>query len=183
MASPWLLHGIDLLQDVSGISKVTDLIKEVSDQIQSRCSCGFTSEYLVGTFQCNPSETQEVHFRGELFSTSANVNVSVLASNISDWLTTEPKVTIDGVVFDVDSTCVVVIDNQDVSLCKAPSSSSATGGVVIGTSVVVVIVVIVLLAGLIIFIVVLVRRVRGPAKYGSGDARYIYTCTFRIKVQ
>ncbi len=164
------------MQDVDSTSKANDVIKEVSDQISSSCRCDFTSEYLIGGFQCSDSETQVVHFRGQLFSTSVNYNATNIASNITKWLSTDPKVTVDSVVFNVDSTCVVIIDSLEASFCAAPGASTGVGGVVIGSSIVVVIIVIVLLAGLIIFVVVLVRRVRhGPAKHGSGDARYCIT--------
>ncbi len=85
---------------------------------------------------------------------------------------TEPKVTVDGVSFEVDSDCVVVIDTLDDNYCPTGHSQSSVGGAVIGSSIAVTIVVIILFAGLVIIIVVLVRRVR-PGKYGTNDARQV----------
>ena len=144
----------------------------MSDGVASSCKCGFSSEYLVGGFQCNPTEDQEVHFRGQLFSTSESINASDIAGNITSWLSTNPKVTVDGAVFDVDPDCRVIInDLNNDDYCRTSRPSSASNAAVIGGSVVASVFIIIFFAALIIIVVLLVMRVQRGPKYGSGDAR------------
>ena len=143
----------------------------MSDEVASSCKCGFSSEYLVGGFQCNPTEDQEVHFRGRLFSTSEIINASDIAGNITSWLSTNPKVTVDGAVFNVDPNCDVVINDLSDDYCRTSRPSSASNAAVIGGSVVASVFIIIFFSALTIIIVLLVMRVQRGPKYGSGDAR------------
>ena len=157
----------------------------MSDGVASSCKCGFSSEYLVGGFQCNQAENQEVYFRGQLFSTSESINALDIAGNITSWLSTNPKVTVDGVVFNVDPNCRVVINDLSDDYCRtshslstsshsSPTSSSrsfTSSAALIGGSVVGSIFIIIFFAALIIIVVLLVMRVQRGPKYGSGDAR------------
>ena len=143
----------------------------MSDGVASSCKCGFSPEYLVGGFQCNPTEDQEVHFRGQLFSTSESINASDIAGNITSWLSTNPKVTVDGAVFNVDPDCRVVINDLSDDYCRTSRPSSASNAAVIGGSVVASVFIIIFFAALIIIVVLLVMRVQRGPKYGSGDAR------------
>ena len=144
----------------------------MSDQIRSRCDCGFSEEYITGAFECNPSESEEVHFRGMLYSTSSDIEAANIADTMKEWLleTDDPKVTVGSAAYNVDPDCDFVYDPSD-GYCPTSHPASSVDGAVVGSSIAVVIIVIAIIAALVIVVVVLVRRVRGPGKYGTGDAR------------
>lgn len=127
-------------------------------------------------FQCNSddSESDQATFRGQLFAPGNVPNITILGY-VNSWLnstTTPPTVTIDGVNFNVDSSCMLSIRSFDDTLCttaRTGTSSGAIGssvgiglGVGIGAIVVFAIMIVVL-----VFIVVFVRRTR--IKYSAGD--------------
>lgn len=145
------------------------MTSEVSNQVNAACTCPFTDEYLVGSFACNPNDAGAVHFRADLYGLDQSTTPGDLSRYVVDWVANDPNVVINGVSFDVDETCDVVITSKDASFCPTRSSSAISGGA-IGGAVVGVIIAILVLAGLMIFVIVLVIRVRRPGKYGHGDA-------------
>ena len=169
----WLSPNLITIQE-NPATKLHDLLTEIVKQINSRCNCGLTTTYLYNAhFECNPSQDEEVHLRGQLFAPNNEIAASGLASNITDWVNDNPKVNVEGVNFDVDGSCDVVIEDYDDPYCKTPSSVSAALVVGVSVSVTVFIIIIIIIAVLALTIVFLVRRsqVRYQSGGGYGDAR------------
>ena len=124
-----LLPGLfpTFLQDQDQEIKLTDINSAIVDNINKRCSCGFTDDRISnGAFQCFGSNADSVTFRAHLVGL-ADVTSTALAAHIAEWVATSPTVLLQNVHFLLDSNCqdeVVIEDIQGPECVQTTSEHS-----------------------------------------------------------
>ena len=132
----------------------------IVDNVNERCTCSFTnSSVLYTTFHCFDSNSDSVTFSGGLQGL-LEVNSSVLAKYVVDWVKSEDNVTLQGVEYKFDHSDLndIVIRDQCGPECGSTAepespSSFLNAGEVVGV-VIAVIVVLSAVVGLLVIIIV-----------------------------
>ena len=147
-----------------------------------RCSCELNLSNIVGdTFSCRGSQgdfEKTVVFRAMItlpVPTSAT-DADNIVDLISDWVQSNPSVTVDKVILEIDPDCPAMLESVTADDCasetppprqSSPSSSSSSSlpvGIIIGG---VVAAVIVLLLIIIIVGIVIYRRRKSSYRYDN----------------
>ena len=147
------------------------------------CSCEFTSNNIINdAFSCQGSQGQlrnTVVYRAMItLQVPASItDADNIVTIINQWVQTEPRVRVDGVILDVDPDCPTMLDsfNSDDCVIEGPSnptsSSSSPVGIIIGVVVAAVVVVIVVI--IIILAIGMYRRHKSAYRY---KIMFIVTC-------
>ena len=121
--------------------------------VEQRCQCGFTQDQITSSvFQCFPDSPQAVTYRAVLHGT-VNASSSNIISHIEQWISEGAAISVQNVLINVDTTCVLEIaSNLDIECAVsdavtvvAKESSNVAGGI-IGGVVTIVFIVIALMA-------------------------------------
>ena len=143
------------------------------------CSCEFTFNNIIDdAFSCQGSQGQlrnTVVYRAmiTLQVPAAITDADNIVTNINQWVQTEPRVRVDGVILDVDPDCPTMLDsfNSDDCVIEVPSnptsssssSPSSLVGIIIGVVVAAVVVVIVVI--ILVIIIAMYRRRKSTYRY------------------
>ena len=121
--------------------------------MEQRCQCGFTQDQITSSaFQCFLDSPQAVTYRAILHGT-ANASSSNIISHIEQWISEGAAISVQNVLINVDTTCVLEIASNLDSECTvsdavtmvAKEFSNVASGV-IGGVVTIVFIVIALMA-------------------------------------
>ena len=156
---------IDLhIQEDSREQKLSDIKIRITQEILMRCSCEFTTSNITDdAFSCRGSQGQfrnTVEYRAmiTLQVPASTTNADGIVSIISDWLESEPSVTVNDVVLDLDPNCPTKLDSFNSNDCvtEAPSDqtdqSSSSVGIIAGAVVAVIVVILLLITAVVIII-------------------------------
>ena len=146
-----------------------------------RCSCEFNSSNIIdNTFSCRGSQgdfEKTVVFRAMItLPVPASVSdADGIVDLISEWVQSNPSVTVDKVILEIDPDCPAMLESVTSDDCvnemppprqSAPSSSSSSSSLPIGIIIGAVVAgVIVLLLIIIIVVVVMYRRRKSTYRY------------------
>ena len=147
------------------------------------CSCEFTFNNIIDdAFSCKESQGQfgnTVVYRAmiTLLVPTSITDADSIVTNIIQWVQTEPRMRVDGVILDVDPDCPTMLDsfNSDDCVIEMPSnptssslsspssSSSSPVGIIVVVVVTAVFAVIVVI--IIVMIVIIYRRHKSTYRY------------------
>ena len=139
------------------------------------CSCNFNSSNIIDdTFSCRASQEQ---FRNTVVY-RAMITLQVPASMtdaddivilLSDWVESEPSVTVNRITLELDPNCPTMLDSFDSNDCEASSdqtnsssSSSSSIGIIIGAVIAAVVILLLITA---IVIIIMYRRRKLSYRY------------------
>ena len=121
--------------------------------MQKRCQCGFTQDQITSSvFRCFPDSPQAVTYRAVLHGT-ANASSSIIISHMGQWISEGVAISVQNVLIDVDTNCVLeILSNLDsectvsdeVTMVAKESSNIVSG--IIGGVVTIVFIIIALMA-------------------------------------
>ena len=119
--------------------KVNDISTAIVSNINQRCQCGLSRENITnGVFRCFPASPQAVTFRAILHG-GTKASSSELSSYIEQWIGNDITITIQSILINVDSSCMIAISSFDDGECQIDlekhtnnSSSAIIGGTVAG---------------------------------------------------
>ena len=145
-----------LFQFDNPAKKSQDILSDVADVVEMRCSCGFTAAHITDNkFSCRSIENTVV-FRAEIMY-SGNFNAGELVGFISDWVQGGASIVADGTKLAVDNSCPTQLDSFLSDDCVSTdqgetlNTGAIVGGIVGGVCVL-------LIFTSIITVVILVRR-------------------------
>ena len=145
---------------------------------QQRCQCGFTHDQITSSaFRCFPDSPQAVTYRAVLHGT-ANTSSSDIISHIEQWISEGVAISVQNVLIDVDTNCVleiasnldkecitVITDTSTQPLTVVPmiteKSSNAVSGIVGGVvSIVLTVIALIAIVGAIALLLKLKKKRR-----------------------
>ena len=102
--------------------------------VEELCNCGFSRQSISDdAFQCFSADA--VTYRGTLHGTEQASSLQ-LAGFIEQWTAGEQVIPVQGVIFNVDSSCTVLIDSfTDEECTKRISESSNILAIAAGTAI------------------------------------------------
>lgn len=90
--------------------------KSLTEAIESRCECLFPKDNLLeATFSCGHSPNLTT-YRNTLLGTH-NFNATQLIGFIQDWMTSEPRININGYAVKIDKSCSAAIASMNEPEC------------------------------------------------------------------
>ena len=121
--------------------------------VEQRCQCGFTQNQITSSaIQCFLDSPQAVTYRAILHRT-ANASSSNIISHIEQWISEGPAISVQNVLIDIDTNCVLEIASNLDSECTVSDEvtvvakeSSNVASAIIGGAVTIVFIVIALMA-------------------------------------
>ena len=94
--------------------------------MQQRCQCGFTQDQITSSvFRCFSDSPQAVTYRALLHGT-ANASSSDIISHIGQWIFEGAAISIQNVLIDIDTNCVLEIASNFDKLCITVITDTST---------------------------------------------------------
>ena len=117
----------------------------IAMNVEERCQCGLTQDQITSSaFQCFPDSPQAVTYRAVLHGTTSAFSADII-SHIEQWVSEGVTISIQNVLIDIDTNCVIEItSNRDrecgvteestvvTVIAKGSSRSTPVGGIVGG---------------------------------------------------
>ena len=115
------------LQRDDSNSKLQEIADAIYQGIEALCLCGFGGDRITDSeFQCGTNQDR-VTYRARLHATELATSQQLIL-HIEDWVASNVRITVQGVVFSINSTCLVSIDSFDDTLCEEPASDKSGEG-------------------------------------------------------
>ena len=144
--------------------------------VEERCQCGFTQDQIASSaFKCFPASPQAVTYRAVLHGTASTTS-SQLISQIEQWISGGVTISVQNVLLNVDTNCVIVIVSNHDDECgmmddnTVMTESSAIGGIVGGMVAVVLILIVIIVIAV---VAALFLRMRKKRQVSRSQTRYI----------
>ena len=120
-----------------------NILMAIAVNVEQTCQCGFTQVRITSSaFQCFPDSPQAVTYRAVLHGTTSAFSAEII-SHIEQWVSEGVTISIQNVLIDIDTNCVIEItSNRDgecgvtaestvvTVIAKEPSNGGIIGGMV-----------------------------------------------------
>ena len=104
------------MQSSDNFKKSADIIKHVTDNIESSCNCDLSAKHVArDRLTCGDASTDRVIFTGALIGTDTTES-SDIREQLQVWVKNEPTIIVQGVHLKV-STCIVRMDENAKPHC------------------------------------------------------------------
>ena len=115
---------IILLQKEKTLTKIMTIEKLITQEIAQRCKCQYSSSFIAdGHLFCTIKNN--VIYQAQLFSTDSKTGLEI--RNITqDWVLSKPFLKIDGVSYQLDPGCSVVVKELGITACDYEATSQST---------------------------------------------------------
>lgn len=104
---------------------MTDIVNTITEQISQHCQCTYTSNLIInGQLFCDDDQNQLIY--QAQFLKSSGKTPDEIRRLILYWVFTEPFILIDSQLYELDSSCSVIVQTLGNSTCVDPSSITVT---------------------------------------------------------
>ena len=92
--------------------------------VEQRCQCGFTQDQITkSAFQCFPDSPQAVTYRAVLHGTTSAFSAEII-SHIEQWVSEGVTISIQNVLINIDTNCVIEITSNRDRECGVTKEST-----------------------------------------------------------
>ena len=111
------------MQPDGNIQEMSDIIRSVAEEISRQCHCLYSVNFITSGILFCDDDRNQLAYQAELLPT-ANITSEDARSLTQRWVHTQPSILINSQIYELDSSCPVVVITFGKTTCEYYESTT-----------------------------------------------------------